>query len=531
MAKTFLVFILIFGGLLRIIGIGSLPPGFTPDEAAFGYNAYSLLLTGRDEWGTTWWQLPFTNLKSFGDYKLPLYAFLSVPSVKLFGLSEFAVRLPNAVLGTLSILAVYLLGSRLKGTRIGLIAAAIMAISPWGIQLSRGAFEANEITLFVPLAVYAYLSKKFTSSATLFALAVYTYHTGKIVTPLIIALLYLVVPAKKIGFYLLFGLLVIPGLISQLGLGSSRSSDLLIFNPTDNWQSVSDRRFQARMSGVPDPLARVFSNKVVYSASTWINNYLAYLSPQFLFISGQSEGTYGMLPGRGVLYKIEFIFLLAFLVSLAKSPTKNDYLLVVLILICLLPATLAKGMGLAANRTVVVLPFIMICIASGLFQIAWSKRFIGLTIAVVYLVHLTFFGYDYLVFSKRELANGMHVGKKELFERTLSVATLYNQVKISRTLGNPHIFFAFYSKYPPLAYQKAMQPYANLSKFGVSFVDQLSDYSIEKFHFGDSYADRPVMEPTLFVGKLDEFASFTTEHFHIDNPDGTTAFRVVEKTP
>ncbi|KKU78545.1 MAG: Glycosyl transferase family 39, partial [Candidatus Amesbacteria bacterium GW2011_GWA2_47_70] len=97
--RRLLILALIIGSLTRLLWISRYPAGFTADEAAFGYNAYSLLLTGRDEWGTPWWQLFFTNLRSFGDYKLPLYAFLAVPSVKIFGLTEFAVRLPNAIFG------------------------------------------------------------------------------------------------------------------------------------------------------------------------------------------------------------------------------------------------------------------------------------------------------------------------------------------------------------------------------------------------------------------------------------------------
>jgi 4-amino-4-deoxy-L-arabinose transferase-like glycosyltransferase len=103
--RAFLPVFLIFfiGFVLRIVGLSSLPSGFTPDEASFGYDAYSILHTGRDQWGKL---LPLT-LESFGDNKLPLYSYLTIPSIALFGLTEFAVRLPNAVLGSIAILATY----------------------------------------------------------------------------------------------------------------------------------------------------------------------------------------------------------------------------------------------------------------------------------------------------------------------------------------------------------------------------------------------------------------------------------------
>ena len=37
--------------LLRVWHLGTVPPGLDADEASIGYNAYSLLVTGRDEFG------------------------------------------------------------------------------------------------------------------------------------------------------------------------------------------------------------------------------------------------------------------------------------------------------------------------------------------------------------------------------------------------------------------------------------------------------------------------------------------------
>ncbi len=531
MAKTILVLILILAAGLRTVGLSSHPPGFTPDEAGLGYNAYSLLLTGRDEWGTVWWQLPVTNLQSFGDYKLPLYSFLAVPTIKIFGLNEFAVRLPNAILGTLSILAVFLLGSRIGGSRIGLLSATLMAISPWSIQMSRGAFEANLVSLFVPLAIYAYLSSRFIQSAIFFVLGVYTYHSAKILTPLILVALFVYKPTKKIAFFMILGVLLIPALISQIGLGGSRSSDLLIFKPTDNWEYVSARRFAARSFGVPDTIARVFSNKLTYVATTWFENYASYLSPQFLFTNGPSEGTYGMLRGRGVLYRLDLIAICIFVAILIKNPTRKNILLTTLIFLSFLPASLTKGAGLAANRTVIALPFIAIALAIGVGKLSMALKPAIYIVMALYCLSLVYFAYDYVYFAKTNMGQDMHIGKKELFERTMPIAAGFNQIKFSRTLSNPHIFFAFFTATPPTEYQKAIAPYKNLKNHGVNFVDQLSDYSIGKYHFGDSLVEKPVSQPTLFVGKPDQFDSISGEYFHIDYPNGTEAYRVVEKKP
>src|SRR3989344_6040859 len=90
---------------LRLIKLGSSPIGFNDDEAAFGYNAYSLLTTARDEWGRL---LPFPVFESFGDWKLVLYLYLAVISQFFFGLNEFATRFPSALFGVFAVFATYL---------------------------------------------------------------------------------------------------------------------------------------------------------------------------------------------------------------------------------------------------------------------------------------------------------------------------------------------------------------------------------------------------------------------------------------
>src|SRR3989344_6941222 len=89
---------------LRLYDLSRIPIGFNDDEAAFGYNAYSLLKTGKDEWGRV---MPFPAFESFGDWKLVFYLYSVVPSVAVFGPSNFAARLPSALFGILAVLAAY----------------------------------------------------------------------------------------------------------------------------------------------------------------------------------------------------------------------------------------------------------------------------------------------------------------------------------------------------------------------------------------------------------------------------------------
>ena len=100
-----LLIITIIAVLLRFWQLGQVPPSPDWDEAALGYNAYSILETGRDEYGTL---LPVI-LRSFDDYKPGLYGYLTVPSIWLFDLNVWAVRLPSALIGSLTVVMSYFL--------------------------------------------------------------------------------------------------------------------------------------------------------------------------------------------------------------------------------------------------------------------------------------------------------------------------------------------------------------------------------------------------------------------------------------
>src|SRR5256885_5947616 len=196
-SKILLLFIILIAAFLRLFQLGTNPPALTWDEAAWGYNAYSLSIDGRDEFGKF---LPFNYLESFGDFKPPLYAYLDVLPIKLFGLTDFAARLPSALFGVATVGMTYFLVLLVfekseKRKWYALVSAAILAISPWHLLLSRAAFEANVATFFLVTGVACFLyaiEKKpwyLTISAVSFVFSMYTFNTSRIVAPLLVLVL------------------------------------------------------------------------------------------------------------------------------------------------------------------------------------------------------------------------------------------------------------------------------------------------------------------------------------------------------
>src|SRR3990167_1153704 len=158
-----LIFIIILATVLRFYQLGQNPPSLNWDETAHGYNAYSILKTGRDEYG---YRLPL-SFRSFDDYKPPIYTYLVVPSIVIFGLNDFAVRFPSAF---------------------------FLAISPWHLQFSRVAFETNSAIFWSVLGTWAFLRGlrsqkiKMTCWMSLAALAfganLFMYHNARVFIPI-----------------------------------------------------------------------------------------------------------------------------------------------------------------------------------------------------------------------------------------------------------------------------------------------------------------------------------------------------------
>ena len=139
--KILLVLLILGGALgLRLVALDKSPLAINWDESSLGYNAYSLALTGKDEYGKSW---PL-SLKSFGDYKPSLYSILSVPVVKIFGLNQRSVKYISVIVGVMSLVALWLcLKIWIKSEWQQILIMTIISFEPWRLHFSRTALETN----------------------------------------------------------------------------------------------------------------------------------------------------------------------------------------------------------------------------------------------------------------------------------------------------------------------------------------------------------------------------------------------------
>lgn len=151
--------LLVFGVFLRIFKFGVLPVGLNADEASIGYEAYSLLKTGADRWGI---KLPPYFL-SFGSGQNTMYAYLSVPFLYFFDLSQTSIRFLSAFLGLATIPFVYLLAKLIFKNRYFVMACVLLYLfDPYLFMISRWALEYNILPFFVILSLY-FFTKTFSN--------------------------------------------------------------------------------------------------------------------------------------------------------------------------------------------------------------------------------------------------------------------------------------------------------------------------------------------------------------------------------
>src|SRR3989344_2031388 len=199
-SKWGLVAIVCVAFILRIAWLDRFPLGLHADEVSQGYNAYSLLKTGKDEHGVSW---P-VSLRAFGEWKPPLETYLTIPTIAFFGLSPWGIRLPSALFGTATVVLIYFLTRSLlqktqtttsyDANHVAITSALLLTISPWHILQSRVAMHGTIALFFWMLGILGFIkgtnfSRWFIISSIGFVGAIYAYYGMQVVVPLTLGLL------------------------------------------------------------------------------------------------------------------------------------------------------------------------------------------------------------------------------------------------------------------------------------------------------------------------------------------------------
>jgi 4-amino-4-deoxy-L-arabinose transferase-like glycosyltransferase len=466
-------------------------PSLNPDEAALGYNAYSLLETGRDEHGASW---PL-HFKSFGDYKPGGYVYLAIPFIKIFGLTPFAIRFPNLIFSVATIYVLYLLIFLLtKNKFLANIVSFVLTISPWHLQFSRGAWESSTALFFLILGIY-WLYKYILTKQKIYILIIpiplvislATYHSARIIAPIfLLSIIFFNLKNlinKEFLIALIFGLILVsPVAISFLKNGGMTRFGGVGITADTGPLSRSEELLNQHSS--LNLLTRFLHNRRLLYSMSWVEKYTSHFNLNFLFINGD-EVPRSKNPDMGQLYLIELPFLLLGLVKLISS--KNNHLKQFTFLFLLI-SPLASSLTFQAPSALRALPLVIplsILIGIGidtLFNEYLKKKiirnFVIIFLVLSYVLSIIYYFDSYYNHAPKRYYFAWNSGFSKIVTFIESEKSKYNQVYITDKYDQPYILYLFFSHYPPQNIQSQIK-LTPPDKFGFSTV-----LTIDNLNFG-----------------------------------------------
>lgn len=480
-------FIVCIGIVLRVVLLQNSPPAFNEDEAALGYNAYSILLTGRDEHGVL---LPLA-LESFGDWKLPIYSYTAILPIAIFGLTEFAVRFPSILAGIVGIVLVYCICQKLFSKKpVSLFTAFFFAVSPWSIFFSRAAYEVNLATTLFLGGLLLFLNgleverKKYRLAYLLFAgilfgITLFTYHSYIIFIPLfsIFLSIYFWKKLRRKVVFFLFPII----LLTLLSFLSSYSNGAIKFKTTTiftNKDVIYNRVDRFRKDSILQPLLfdRIFTK---YAGIPYqiMQNYLTSFSPAFLFDKGGEKLRHN-LDGFGNLYIFDSLLLVAGFMGLFYYREKKIPVLLAWLVIGSIPSSLTLDSPNSTRLFILMPLFVLVCgygawvITVILRRNVWGKILIGI-LSFLFFVNFLFFLNLYFIHFSYSRAEFWRFGHKELVEISNNYPN--KNVIMQGMYDFPYIFFLFYNRYDPQKFWKEVEYYP-VSYDGFKYAKQFGRY-------------------------------------------------------
>lgn len=317
--------ILLVAAFMRVYRLDQLPPGLHYDEA-FNATQAQKVLAGVER--------PLVFSEDLTEEPMAIYT--ASVFFALFGASPFTLRLVSAVVGIVTVAALYLLARQLFATRLAaLFSAFILAILYWHINFSRLGMEPIFLPLMLTLAL-SFLVKTlkvfqkplgstnnlprkervgvvFVLAGLFAALTLYTYKSA------------LFVP-------ILFAAVILAEILSDRnylarnsrGLGLFLLAAVLVFAPLGLYWATHPSEFTERPSSV------------LVSPSALADN-VAQMSAMF-FLHGD-ENPRSNLPGRPILDPILAIgFIVGMVVSLARLKRVESRLMLVWLVVMILPS-------------------------------------------------------------------------------------------------------------------------------------------------------------------------------------------------
>lgn len=508
--------------LILSLKLAEVPNGLYVDEAATGVNAYSILKTGKDEYGK---EFPLA-FRFFGSYSPPLYVYLTSIPISYFGLNEFSVRIVSVILGGLMILVLFgfFKQNYLINQKIIFLLLILFTLTPWNFFFARTGYELYlGFFLFSLGCLFCTIGLKrkmyLILGLSIFSLSTYASHPQMFSVPFFIpGFIYLFwkrIDKKSliVGLILTF-FIQIPHL-TLLGTQA-------LINKSDLFYS-GEVITNAQKIFLPDILSVPLS-----FGFSFLSRLITYFSPHSLFFFPDPDPQRS-IPEISVFYSWMVIPFLIGMYILFKNP-RQDFvkLLILLAVVSVLPASLTKDPFSTQRALNLLLPFfIVICIGlSYIAEKAGYRKFIGLFVVLLFVSGILLWR-SYFVLLPAENGVAWNYGFKKLAK---FISQNPDKQFVVENVGDKpsYIELAFFLQLDPSLLQKAVDPsfrqnYYNLNQFN-------SYYKFENIQTRKLKWEEDIYKIQILVGnELSISPQQAQEHFleeilRINDPRGYPIF-------
>lgn len=462
------ILILLLAAYTRFFHLGDIPRGLNWDEVSYAFNARSLLLTGKDEWGN-----PFPLfLRAFGDFKPALLSYLQMALLSVVQPSDFVVRFPVALLGWLSVPALGWFFWRItKRISFGLLGMFLITVTPWHIHYSRAAMDPIPGLSFLILGLALLVVKKNWTKMlgiVMLVISMYTYNAERFLIPLAAAAttLFLILDSNyrrhwRSWLPLIVALAVGTGLLFSLSIKSganSRAEAVFAINESALHKQVTELFFRSSVVGLPAP--RLFTNKVIVASYDFAKRYLSHWSPEFFFFDGNLSARHASAHHGNLLLLTLPLFLLGIFRPII---TEKRVLFgqLVWLLLAPVPSALTTDVPHSGRTLVMIVPMIFFA-AGGILSLIslvrerWQKVVIGLAVLGAITINFWWYWRDYQIFFPEDSEYAWQGHLRSLSDRVMVEKNRsWRDIYVTADGNHPAIFFAWYWQLDPTQWQIA----------------------------------------------------------------------------
>ncbi len=432
-----LCLIIIFGTFLYFYKISSIPSSVYDDEATIGYNAYSVLTTFKDEYGKF---LPIA-FRFFGAYTPPLYVYLTIPLIKLFGVTAFSVRFLSAISTIFGIIIVYFFIKNLKifkNPTTKIIGSLLFTILPWTVFNARLGYEVTlGYITFAAASLFLWQgikNQKISLIAIfLFSISTYIAHTERYLVPIFLFLFLIIfrksIFTKKNKNHLWLSLLII--IITQI----------------PNFFLLTTNSFWVKNTNI--------NQNINVFLSDFVGQILTYFSPQTFFSLAPDINLQHTIPYQPLFYSwLIFPFFIGLYLIFKHIKNSDSKYLLLMFLTAPIPGTMS-GHFISVQRVLTfIIPMILI-ISLGIDFISQKIKpilFIPI-LGVLIALSLVLLWRGYFIFLPKQRASWWSYGYQQLSQIITQQPNKKFIVDNSR-IPSLYMLILYYTKYPPQELQK-----------------------------------------------------------------------------